>query len=171
MLVVVENGVSLFVVIEDEGKDFDNEEDEDADEPHDEPDLANSVEERVEDGEGPSTHGESPDEGHEEPSNNAEVKSDVAGSSHEGPESHVVPRSMGSLGVHVLTSVDIKVVQGVEDSKGTIDGPTHVSRVVHHGELLLLGNGSFRLRLGSKHLRNRLLTHFTFNYKNIIIKP
>lgn len=127
VLVVVEDGMGLFVVIQDEGKDLENEEHEDADKPHDEPDLANSVEERVKDGPGPSTHGESPEEGQNEPSNHAEVESDVAGSSHESPESHVVPRMMSSRSVHVLTSENIKVVGHVEDSKGSVDGPTHVS--------------------------------------------
>lgn len=127
VLVVVENSMGLFMVIEDEGKDLESDEHEDADEPDDEPDLTNSVEERVEDGEGPSAHGESPEEGHDEPSNHAEVESDVAGSSHESPESHVVPRVMSSCSGHVLTSVNIKVVDHVEDSKGSVDGPTHVS--------------------------------------------
>jgi len=121
VLEVVENGMSLLVVIEDEGKDLHDDEHEDADQPNDGKDLGHSVEELVEDRVGPSEARESPSKHHDGPSDHVEMESDVRRATEQGVEGHLIPSLM--IVVHVLALVEIEVVQDIEAREGSVDGP------------------------------------------------
>jgi hypothetical protein len=94
------------------------------------------------------------------------VESDVRSSSHERSEGHGIPGVEADHVLHVLASVDIEVVNGVEDSEGSVKGPAHVSRVEHNAHLGVFGHKNILFIIGDEHAG--LVTHITFNYKNII---
>lgn len=157
VLEVVENGVSLLVVIEHEGKHLDEEEHEDADQPNDGEDLGHSIEELVEDGVAPSEAREGPREQHDGPSDDVHVESDVRCGTEQGVESHLIPARM--IVVHVLSLVEIEVVQHIEGSKGSVDGPSEVSSSIHSLFLGLLGSSAFIVCVADKHGGYRSVSH------------
>merc|ERR1740138_100454 len=104
--------------------------------------------EGVHPGEGPSEAGESPSEHHDEPAEHVEVESDVRGASEDSPEGHGVP--VGVHTVHVLTLVDVEVIQDIEAGESTVDGPSEVSSHVHSLLLGLLGSSAFVVCVADK---------------------
>lgn len=125
VLVVVEYGVGLDVLVHDEGEHVHEQKEENTHGPDNNEHLRESMEEGVQHRPGPSTDGEGPEEGHDEPSDDADVESDPGSSSLNSLERHIVPRVVDVF--HVLALVNVHVVDNVENGEGTVDGPTHVS--------------------------------------------
>jgi len=125
VLVVVEYGVGLDVLVHDEGEHLHEQKEENTHGPDNDEHLRESMEEGVQHRPGPSTDGEGPEEGHNEPSDDADVEADPGSSSLNSVERHLVPRGVDVF--DVLALVNVHVVDNVENGEGTVDGPTHVS--------------------------------------------
>lgn len=162
-LEVVKLSEVIFVRVDNKGKELHDDNSKDAGHPDNHHDLGNSVEEDVEGGVGPSEDGDHPEEGHNEPGDDVAVNSEERRSTPNTPERHLVPVVVD--GVHVVTLVDIHVVNGVEYGESSIDRPSHVSSVVHNVHLGLFFSSTLLMGLADKHV----LVHLTFNCKNIIV--
>jgi len=125
VLVVVEYGVGLDVLVHEEGEQLHDQKEENTHGPDNNEHLRESMEEGVQHRPGPSTDGEGPEEGHNEPSDDTDVESDPGSSSLNSQERHIVPRGVNVF--HVLALVNVHVVDNVENGEGTVDGPTNVS--------------------------------------------
>lgn len=148
---VVVTLVGLGVVVDQKRNHLHPHDEENAEEPDSDHDLSHSVEEDMELRVNPADAGEGPSEQHGDPGEHVEVESDERRTSPDCLECVGVPRGEGVF--HVLTLVDVEVVQNVEAGEGSVDGPSHVPGDVHHLFLSFLLFGAFPVGSGEKHLR------------------
>ena len=85
------------------------------------------------------------------------MESDERGASEKSLEGHIIPAGMGV--VHVLTLVDVEVVQHIETGESSVNCPAHVSSSVHSLFLGLLGSSAFIVCVADKHRGYRNVSH------------